>query len=234
MQDIGYALRSMAGNPLFASIAVLSLALGIGANTAIYSFMEAILMRSLPVRNPESLVVFKWHSKDFPPVAHSFNGGNYKDAKTGFTSGNFPYPAFEPMRANNAICSSVLGFSRAGRLRVYLPYGQRPSALYGMNYELRSAGDPMALAETVRRMVHQADSRIPVADVSTQSGIIDQTISQERTFATLCTWFALLAVPIACVGLYGTMAYSVARRTNEIGVRWALGVDGWCGWCSGR
>jgi hypothetical protein len=49
VQDIGYALRSMAGNPLFASIAVLSLALGIGANTAIYSFMEAILMRSLPV-----------------------------------------------------------------------------------------------------------------------------------------------------------------------------------------
>jgi hypothetical protein len=56
----------MAANPLFASMAVLSLALGIGANTAIYSFMEAILMRSLPVSNPESLVVFKWHSKDFP------------------------------------------------------------------------------------------------------------------------------------------------------------------------
>jgi len=50
----------------------------------------------------------------------------------------------------------------------------------------------------------------------TQAGQIDQTISQERTFATLCVCFAVLAALIACVGLYGMMAYSVARRTNEI------------------
>ncbi len=118
VQDVAYALRTMGANPLFASMAVLSLALGIGANTAIYSFMEAILMRSLPVQNPESLVVFKWHSKDFPPVSHSFNGDNYKDPKTGFTSGNFPYPAFELMRAENTLCASVFGFSGAGRLNL--------------------------------------------------------------------------------------------------------------------
>jgi predicted permease len=119
-QDLRYASRTLAANPLFASMAVLSLALGIGANTAIYSFMEAILMRSLPVQNPESLVVFKWHSKGFPKVAHGFNGNNYTDPKTGMTSGNFPYPAFELMRADESLCSSVFGFSRAGGLNLLI------------------------------------------------------------------------------------------------------------------
>ena len=57
VQDIRYALRTMAANRLFTSMAVLSLALGIGANTAIYSFMDAILLRALPVQRPEELVV---------------------------------------------------------------------------------------------------------------------------------------------------------------------------------
>jgi predicted permease len=108
---------------------------------------------------------------------------------------------------------------------VYTPYGQDPQDLYGMNFELRAAGPPLALAEAVRRVVREADSRIPVADIDTQDRIIDETISQERTFAALGGGFAVLAVLIACVGLYGTMAYSVARRTAEIGVRMALGAQ---------
>ena len=73
-QDVRYALRTMAANPLFASIAALSLALGIGANTAIYSFMDSILMRSLPVPHPDSLVMLNLHSKEHPAVAHSRSG----------------------------------------------------------------------------------------------------------------------------------------------------------------
>src|SRR5205807_6862781 len=98
-------------------------------------------------------------------------------------------------------------------------------ALGQMVYELRAAGDPLALAANARQIVHQADARIPISNVVTQARQIDQTISQERTFATLCTCFAVLAVLIACVGLYGMMAYSVARRTNEIGIRMALGAE---------
>src|SRR3984893_5861246 len=95
VQDFRYSLRTMAASPGFTAMAALSLALGIGANTAIYSFMDAILLRALPVQNPESLVVFNWHSKDHPKVANNFSGSTFKDAKTGYTSGNFPYPAFE-------------------------------------------------------------------------------------------------------------------------------------------
>lgn len=62
LQDLRYAVRMMAGQPLFTAMATLSLALGIGANTAIDSFMDAILLRALPVRNPESLIVLNWRS----------------------------------------------------------------------------------------------------------------------------------------------------------------------------
>ncbi len=61
-QDIRYALRTMSANKTFTGLAVLSLALGIGANTAIFSFMDAILLRSLPVAHPESLVTLSWRT----------------------------------------------------------------------------------------------------------------------------------------------------------------------------
>ncbi len=65
-QDLRYALRMIGKNPAFTALAALSLALGIGANTAIYSFMDAILMRSLPVQNPEALALVQYSTKDFP------------------------------------------------------------------------------------------------------------------------------------------------------------------------
>jgi ABC-type antimicrobial peptide transport system permease subunit len=108
---------------------------------------------------------------------------------------------------------------------VYFPYGQNLRALNQLVFEVRATGDPMALATSIRQVVQQADPRVPVSNVVTQHKQIDQTIAQERTFATLCTCFAVLAVLIACVGLYGTMAYSVARRTNELGLRMALGAE---------
>jgi macrolide transport system ATP-binding/permease protein len=93
-----------------------------------------------------------------------------------------------------------------------------------MYFELRTSGDPLALANTVRRIVHQASPQVPIADMTTQSRMIDSTIVQERTFADLCTCFGVLALVMACVGLYATMAYAVARRTSEIGIRMALGA----------
>jgi hypothetical protein len=92
LQDFRYAVRTMAGQPLFTAMAALSLALGIGANTAIYSFMDAILMRALPVQNPESLVVLNWRSKDHPAVVHSLNGTNFRDPKQGTPAAIFPSP----------------------------------------------------------------------------------------------------------------------------------------------
>jgi predicted permease len=94
-----------------------------------------------------------------------------------------------------------------------------------MTYALHTAGDPLRYVGSVREIVREADSRIPVTNVGTQAAEIDRTISQEITFAKLCTGFAVLALLTACVGLYGTMSYSVARQTGEIGIRMALGAQ---------
>jgi ABC-type antimicrobial peptide transport system permease subunit len=94
-----------------------------------------------------------------------------------------------------------------------------------MTFALRTSGAPLRYVNTVRAIVHQADARIPVTNVKTQAAQIDQTMNQEIIFARLCTTFAILALLIACVGLYGTMSYTVARRTGEIGIRMALGAQ---------
>jgi predicted lysophospholipase L1 biosynthesis ABC-type transport system permease subunit len=91
-------------------------------------------------------------------------------------------------------------------------------------FELRTAGNPLVVADAVHDIVKRADPRVPVTKVKTQRALIDSEINQEITFARLCTAFALLALVMACVGLYGTMSYRVARRTSEIGIRMALGA----------
>jgi macrolide transport system ATP-binding/permease protein len=108
------------------------------------------------------------------------------------------------------------------RPMVYFPAFQ--GTPYGVTYELRAAGNPLALGNTVRQIVREIDSRLAVSDLKTQAAHIDQTISQEIVLARLCTVFAALALVIACVGLYGTVAFNVTRRTSEIGIRMALGA----------
>jgi macrolide transport system ATP-binding/permease protein len=109
---------------------------------------------------------------------------------------------------------------------VYLPAEQHPGPnVDEMTFFLRAAGNATQYAGAIRQIVHQADARIPVVGLSTQSAQIEEEMVPETLFARLCTAFALLSLAIACVGLYGTTSYAVARRTGEIGIRMALGAQ---------
>jgi predicted permease len=123
--------------------------------------------------------------------------------------------------AGDALTFALKGEPRAA---IYVPYTQAPRVLGQMTYEIRTAGSAIALAASVRQTVKRADARLAIYDLETQSAHIDQEISTEIMLARLCAGFAGLALLIACVGLYGTVAFNVARRTSEIGVRMTLGA----------
>ena len=105
---------------------------------------------------------------------------------------------------------------------MYVPYTQARTG--SMTVEVRTAGDPVSAMGSIREAVRRIDPNLPLMDMSTQMEQIERRFLQEKVFAQAYALFGGLAVTLAAVGLFGLMSYSVARRTNEIGIRMALGA----------
>ena len=118
-QDLRYATRMLTKSPGLTATVVLSLALGIGANTAIFSLVDAVLLKSLPVRNPQQLIVLNWAAPKWPSIVQSMSGSWYEDEKSGTTSTALSYPFFERVHANaGRVLSGVFALSNLGDVNI--------------------------------------------------------------------------------------------------------------------
>jgi predicted permease len=110
---------------------------------------------------------------------------------------------------------------------IYIPQQQAilGEASYTESFMLRTTGDPAKMTESVRLALQQMDPSLPILGIRTIGDLTDHFVTNEQLVSRLCATFSALAVLLAAIGLYGVMSYTVVRRTNEIGIRIALGAQ---------
>ncbi len=196
-KDLCYGARVLRQNPLFTAVAVLSLALGIGANTSVFTLINAVMLEKLPVPAPEELVIFNWSARTTKDVSQS-NSFSGRDPETGRQTWNvFPYSAFPRFRAQSKQLSSVFAFTslRSAAVRVGDVTEMFPGLLVSGDFYAGMGAKPL-----VGRLLDDTDDTFGAPAVAVISNQLwrDRFGANPRVIGSLTT---VNGIPVTIVGV---------------------------------
>ncbi len=229
LQDLRYGLRQLRGNPGFTATVVLTLALAIGANTAIFSIVNALMLRSLPYSHPDRIgtIFTRIRGPVVSDERHHISGEQWELLRDNVPALISALSGIRPSGVNLDADSHV---QYADEQMLYVPAAQMESRQLSLihiwfqpSWINRTSRPIEGLTAQMQRALASVDSDLPFSGFYRMNDLLAKTLATERVEVALLTTMAVLALILSAVGIFALVANIVTQKTREIGIRIALG-----------